>query len=358
MLWLYRLLLLAIVCVAAPGTVRGEWTLELFVRGERLQGTPLAWSDDAVDFLGRDGSWRTFGLDEAENYRKLSDSFRPLSQGEMRGLLIGEFGRGYEVSGAGAYLVVHPAGERNQWADRFDTLYRSFVQYFAVRGLALTPPRFPLVAIVFPTRDDFAAYAARQGVNLPENVLGFYSRVTNRILLYDLASEAGRAAASENAATIIHEATHQTAFNTGVHNRFAAPPVWTVEGLGTMFESPGVYDSRRNTTLESRVNRGRLESFRRHAAPRRTGETLAELIESDRLFRMQPDAAYAHAWALTFYLSEQQPRQYGRYLAKTASRPALSAYPAAERVQDFREHFGDDFAMLEARLLRFIASIP
>jgi hypothetical protein len=60
---------------------------------------------------------------------------------------------------------------------------------------------------------------------------------------------------------------------------------------------------------------------------------------------------------LTFFLSEQHPREYARYLAKTASRPALTDYPAAERMQDFTAEFGADFAMLESRLLRFMAAI-
>ena len=188
--------------------------------------------------------------------------------------------------------------------------------------------------------------------------MGYYSRDSNRILLFDLTDEYGDEGASENLATIIHEATHQTAFNTGIHNRFALPPLWTVEGLATMFEAPGVYDSRRFPSLASRINRGRLNEFRRYAAPRRTAQAIADLVESDRLFQSQPEAAYAHAWALTFYLSEQQPAAYGRYLAKTSARPAFTAYPAGERLQDFAAHFGDDFAMLEARLLRFFETIP
>lgn len=354
---LLRILSCVWVGLFASPAAGGEWTLELTLRGERVQGTPLAWSNTNVDLLGRDGVWRTFGLDEAEDYRKLGDGFRPVTAGEMRASLIGEFGAGYEVSGAGSYLVVHPAGERSQWADRFDTLYRSFVQYFAVRGLRLQSPRFPLVAIVFPTREQFFAYAARQGVNVSRDVLGYYSRASNRILLYDLTAEQDGFSAADNLATIIHEATHQTAFNAGVHNRFAAPPIWAVEGLATMFEAPGVHDSRRHTSLESRVNRGRLDAFRRYAAPRRTGQVLAEVVATDRLFQTQPDAAYAHAWALTFYLAEQQPQAYGKFLAKTAARAPLSDYAAAERLQDFTEHFGRDFAMLEARLLRFLEKI-
>jgi hypothetical protein len=228
------------------------------------------------------------------------------------------------------------------------------VQYFAVRGFRLQAPRFPLVAVVFPTRDDFVLYAARQGMHVPDGFLGYYFRTSNRVLMYDLTAD-GAFAWSENKATIIHEATHQTAFNTGVHNRFAAAPAWTIEGLATMFEAPGVYDSRRHTSRSSRVNRDRLETFRRYAKPRVSGQIVAELIESDRLFRSDPQTAYAYSWATTFFLAEQYPAQYARYLSKTANRPSLADYPAAERMQDFTAEFGADFAMLESRLLRFIA---
>ena len=49
--------------------------------------------------------------------------------------------------------------------------------------------------------------------------------------------------ASENSATIIHEVTHQVAFNCGVHTRFNDVPRWVSEGLATMFEAKGVWNS-------------------------------------------------------------------------------------------------------------------
>ncbi len=348
---------LPILSLGSSSTLGAEWTIEVFWRSDRLEGTPLGWSSQTIDLLGRDGSWWTFPLDEAQDYRKLSYDFRPLTQGEQRALLMGEFGAGYEVSGTGNYLVVHPAGRRDRWAHRFEELHRTFVQYFSVRGFRLESPRFPLVAIAFPTRQEFSNYAARQGVTLPSGVLGYYSRQTNRVLLYDLTADDRGFSANDNIATIIHEATHQMAFNTRVHNRFAASPIWTIEGLATMFEAPGVHDARHNATKESRVNRDRLTAFREYAAERQTGKILAEMIATDRIFQTHPDIAYAHAWALTFFLSEQYPQKYASYLAKTAERPALAGLTAAERIKDFRSEFEIDFAMLESRLLRFVDSL-
>ena len=67
--------------------------------------------------------------------------------------------------------------------------------------------------------------------------------------------------------------------------------------------------------------------------------------------------AYAEAWALSFYLTETQPRQYGQYLKRTGSRPPFRQYTAAERTADFTALFGDNWRMLEAQFLRFMAGV-
>ncbi len=82
-----------------------------------------------------------------------------------------------------------------------------------------------------------------------------------------------------------------------------------------------------------------------------------DLIASDRMFRQIPDAAYAEAWALTFYLMETQPGRYADYLALTGRRPAFERYPAKQRTADFISIFGNDWRMLEAHMLRFIEEL-
>jgi hypothetical protein len=193
-------------------------------------------------------------------------------------------------------------------------------------------------------------------------VLGFYSPVTNRIMLFDSSVGSSRGAGfdsawQQDAATIIHEATHQTAFNTGVHNRFSQPPRWLAEGLGMLFEARGIYDSGHWTGREDRVNRGRLEQFRQYVAGGRRPGAFLGIVDSDRLFQTNPGAAYAEAWALTFYLSETRPRQYNAYLALTAARKDFEPYSAAQRQADFTKTFAIDPRMLEADYLRFIAAV-
>ncbi len=319
-----------------------------------LEGRPLSWTGKEVELLCRDGSLRTFASEAATETKKVSDSFESYSAGDMRAQLRREFGRDFDVSGTGHYLVVHPAGQRDYWADRFEQLYRSFVHYFSVRGLKVERPEFPLIAIVVPREEDMHAYAAREGTRIGGGVLGYYSSRSNRVILYDRGGgKASKKDWADNSDTIIHEATHQTAFNTGVHRRWPLPPVWVVEGLGTMFESPGVWDSQNHRHREDRINRGRLESFKR-IATKVNGPVLSDVVATDRQYRANPGAAYAIGWALTYYLVETQPGKYRDYLKRTTAHTKRAA-TSEQRLADFTAEFGEDFAMLNARFQRFMA---
>ncbi len=344
--------LVAPVAWAAPPL---DWMLELTVRGHRTEGAPVTWNPRQVVLLARDGQLWQFAPEEAVDYRKTSDWFRGYTPSQLRSTLLRELESGFEVTGTGHYMVAHPSGARDQWADRFEDLYRRFVRYFSVRGFTLSEPPFLLVAVVCRNRADFARYAAASGAPAGAGVLGYYSTQTNRIVLYDVGGGSGLPALWEqNAATVIHEATHQMAFNTGIHSRYMQPPAWVVEGLATVFEGVVGSSASADGPRRSRANRARLQAFRDSVAANHRPALLADLVATDRLFQSAPGTAYAEAWALTFYLMETQPARYADYLARTAARPPLERYTAAQRTADFTALFGDDWRMLEARLLRFI----
>jgi hypothetical protein len=124
-----------------------------------------------------------------------------------------------------------------------------------------------------------------------------------------------------------------------------------------MFEAPGVWSERYDHTQSDRINRGRLTGFRDYVAGRRQPGSLATLLTSDTAFRSDPDGAYAEAWALSFYLSETQPRLYAAYLQKTAERTPFSEYSAVERVADFQSIFGSDLKLFEAKFLRYMQEV-
>ncbi len=295
--------------------------IEANVRGKHVEGLPLAWDEGQIHLLARDGYLWEFRPDEARDLRKTAPAFRSYSFAELRSALQRELAGRLDLTSTAHYLVAHPRGAGKKWADRFEELYRSFVHYFAVRGLKLKDPDFPLIAVVWESKEDFNAYARSQGLNVPPGLLGFYSPVTNRITLYDSAGgKQASAAWQQDASTIIHEATHQTAFNIGVHSRFALPPRWLAEGLGMLFEARGVYDSARYPNARDRVNRDRLAQFRQYLGIGRKGGAFLDVVESDRPFEADPTIAYAESWALAYFLSETQAHNFNKYLATTAAR--------------------------------------
>lgn len=341
--------------VAVPASA-ADFMFSGTVDGKTFEGRPLSWTDNVMYLLGRDGRLYEFNPREVENAKKTSLQFEGYSVNEMKRELYKEFGDALEITTTQHYIVVHPKNEGGEWAHRFEDLYRSFLAYFRVRGFQVEEPQFPLVAIVYRNRDDYFEAASASGTKLSPGTLGHYDYVTNRVQLFDVTSGNDGADWSENADTIIHEATHQTAFNTGIQNRFGSPPVWTVEGLATMFEARGVWNSQSFHTLKDRINEGRLADFRANLKNRKPG-TFGNLIASDQLFKTDAAAAYAEAWAMTLFLCETRPREMAQYYEKLANRPDFSNYFATERVSDFAECFGSDFKQLEANFINWMAEI-
>ncbi len=331
--------------------------VELSLDGQRIEGMPLAWDRWSVRLLGRDGRLWRFSPTEAVDFRKTSERFEGYSTGEMRQQLRREFDSQLEITATRHFLIAHPRGQREKWPGRFEELYRSFGHYFSVRGFQLQQPAFPLIGIVLGNEEAFRRYVQEQGISVPSDAVGVYHNKSNRIALYDSTDGADSTDWQQNAAVIIHEATHQAAFNTGVHNRYSVPPLWVIEGLATMFEAPGVHKSRTHRQLDDRVNQGRLREFRQHVEPKHEPELLVELISSDKMFKVDATSAYAEAWALTFFLMETRPRQYAKYLKQTTARKPFSEYSAAQRMSDFTAIFGDNWPMFQARFLRFMAQL-
>lgn len=339
----------------------GGQTIEVSLQGRVVQGRPVYWDDGFVAIMQRDGQFITFQPNEAEGFRKVSPRFDTISQADLRGMLMREFGNGFDVSGTGQYLVVHPVHQRDRWADRFEQLYRSMTHYFTARGFRVNRPEFPFVAVVFHSRAEYLEYIQRVAPDVSPNTLGFYDAVTNRIHLFDVtADQRDERQWYLNAETIIHEAAHQTAYNIGIHRRYADTPAWVVEGIGTMFEARGVWDSRSYPNREHRSHPQQLKTYFALLASDRSVDPVNILnlqIASDQLFDRNPTLAYAHAWALTFFLTEQEPRRYADYIRRVYAQEAFADYPAEARMKDFTAVFGTDLKMLDARLHRFLETL-
>jgi len=338
-------------CEPAP------FMMQATVGGRVLEGQPLAWTDRQMLLLGRDGALYEFAPAEAADAKKTGAGFTAYSAAEIQSRLRAEFGEGFDVTITVHFVVVHPRGPGREWAERLESLYRSFTHYMSVRGFPATAPSAPLVAIVFRNQDDYFAHAAARGIVLQPETVGHYDPITNRVFLFDASASSGGADWAANAATIIHEAAHQTAYNVGVHRRFAEQPRWAVEGLAMMFEARGVWDASPVRQQADRINRERLDCFRRTRGER-PADWLVRLAASDVSFDSNALTAYAEAWTLTFYLCETRPQEYSAYLGRVAARAAFSRYPAMERMRDFTAVFGGDVGLLAAQLQRYVDGLP
>jgi hypothetical protein len=348
---------MALVGACISSVAAEEFMFRARVDGRMLEGQPLSWTSEQMLLLGRDGRLYEFNPKLAKEAQKTSPRFFGYAASEMKTELQKEFGRESDVSTTRHYLVVHPRGQRDQWASRFEDLYNRFEHYFRVRGFKLQEPPYPLVAIVFRDKAEYQRHAEASGTPMRPDTVGHYDPTSNRVFLFDATTGDSGIDWSENAATIIHEATHQTAYNVGIHRRFTAAPRWLIEGLATMFEARGVWNAQYDHSQSDRINRDQLLAFQDYAAKRRKQGALLALLSSDQAFRSDVAAAYAEAWALSFYLCETQPRLYAEYLNRTASRPLFSDYPAAERIADFQDVFGKELKMFETKFLRYMQEV-
>jgi hypothetical protein len=325
------------------------------VEGRSIEGQPLLWDSDEILLLGRDGALHAFKSADAKDSKKTAKAYVGYSAGEMQALARTEFGQRFDISISTHFVVVRPRGQGGEWVRRLETLYSGFTSYMSIRGFRITEPPTHLLAIVFPTREEYYDYAAKTGSPLSEGTLGHYDGKSNRFFMYDIKSEGGNEI--ENIETIIHEATHQTAYNVGVHARFADQPRWLVEGLAMMFEAPGVWSSTTLHDQADRINRYRLNEFRTGAASREAN-WLPQLVAGDEPFKSNVFDAYAQAWTLAFYLCETRPQEFSAYMARVANRKPFSTYAPAERLKDFTQSFGAEFKLLTAQIDRFVANLP
>lgn len=353
--------LLASLCASQANPASAEPPIKAMVQvrlaGETIEGQPLAWSSRLVHLLARDGQLVSFSPGSNPGLRQSSPRFYSYTPSEMRARLYSEFDdKTFAIAITQHYVVVYPKNSKAPWATRFEELYKQFYHYFSVRGATLHDAKCPLVAIVFPSKAAYQQYSRSHGMKISDNYWGHYARNTNRVYLFDVQADYPQLKWEDASALIVHEATHQTAFNTGIHSRFGDSPRWVTEGLAMMFEARGVWNSSRYQHQNDRINRERLNEFRETLA-KRPPHWFAQLILSDAPFNSQEKEAYAEAWAFSFYLCETNPRLYAKYLARTAAQQDFADYSSTARLRDFTEIFGDNLKLIDAQFLRYIEKL-
>lgn len=371
-----RMVRLAIALLAWPGWAGAAEHVELRRDGQELSlvGQVLVQAEDGgLLLMARDGALWTVPPEELVSRKDDGQPFAPFAVAEVSQQLLAEFPAGFEIHKTEHYLICHNTSKAYaQWCGAlFEQLYRAFTNYWTRKGCEQHEAEFPLVALVFADRDSYQAYAERDLGEASGSIIGYYSLRTNRMTMYDLTgiealrrpgdrrSSAAqindmltRPEAERTVATVVHEATHQIAFNCGLQTRYADIPLWVSEGIAIYFETPDLRSSKGWRNIGG-VNRVRLAGFRDYL-PRRPENSLETLIGDDQRLRdpRQANDAYAEAWALNYFLIRQRPKQYVAYIkALSEKRPLLWDEPET-RLEEFRAAFGEDLRKLDTDFVR------
>jgi hypothetical protein len=234
----------------------------------------------------------------------------------------------------------------------------------------MADPEFRLVAIVFADKAAYVRFSQKDLGDSADSIIGHYNMETNRMVMYDLAGVAlGRSGrngglaqinqflASPSApgavSTIVHEATHQIAFNSGLHQRLSDCPKWFSEGIAMYCETPDLSRSKGWAGLGA-VNRTRLFQFQQYL-PRRPANSLKTLIANDERL-INPDQAidaYSESWALTYYLIHKYSKQYIAYMKVLSRKQPLVFDTGASRLAEFEKQFGP-IDRLDADFLNYV----
>ncbi len=332
----------------------GERTVEGRVLMEDSAGGRLVQSADGALAVALGAQVRSAESDD--------EPFKPLTTDEMAEALLAELPDGFQVYKTPHYVVCYNTSrEYAQWTSSLlERLHKAFTAYWQRAGFELHEPEFPLAVLVYSSAGEYAQASSDELGSAAGAVVGHYSIATNRVKMYDLTGadqlrrdsgarvsrrDISRLLASPAAeplvATIIHEATHQIAFNCGLQQRYADIPLWLLEGMAVYFETPDLSAGRGWRGI-GKVNYRRLANFRQNLgtwSPAR----LAAIIASDKPLRESRTAnnAYSDAWALNYYLIQRRPKQYVEYVRMMSEREPLKSAPDDERLSDFIEHFGD-----------------
>lgn len=303
-----------------------------------------------VMLLADDGRVWTIEADQLQKREAVEPEFSPAEADELALRLRKELGDNFGIFQTQHYLIAFNSSEAHvkQVGALFEGLYRGFFTFWKNQRWKLPEPRFPLVAIVLRDRQSYLQYANDEIGETAETMIGYYNLASNRMTTYRVAN------LERNFATIIHEATHQLAYNCGLQKRFADNPMWVSEGLATFFETP---DLRNPTKWRSigRVNQTNLVRWRNYQRSRPT-DSLTTLLSDDMRFRnaSTATAAYAECWALTYFLIKTRRTEYVNYLRRLSSGQPLAVRSKRERIEMFEEAFGDDLATIDRAFVKYM----
>jgi hypothetical protein len=326
----------------------------------QLAGRILVEDSGNILLQTADGALWPIKADAIVDRHSDTDEFRPHTSAEVVKRLEAEL-PGFKFHTTPHYVVAFDTSRPYAiWASSLlERLHLAFTNYWSRQGCDIAEPEFPLVVVIHSSQRDYQAASSGDLGSSSSNVIGYYNQLTNRVRMYDLTGSEqlrggdrrgsrkeinqmlSQPAAVPLVSTIVHEATHQIAFNCGLQQRLSDLPLWLCEGMAVYFEAPDLTSTRGWQGI-GRINYPRLEVFQQNLRRWRKGD-LARLVADDAVLRdpRTAAAAYSDAWALNYYLLRYRPDEFTKYVQHLSEKPPLIDARPRQRSEEFRQHFGD-----------------
>ena len=278
-----------------------------------------------------------------------------------------EFGSQFHVQSSTHYVICSSAsaGDTNRCNAALERLFKGFFAFWENRGLALAHPPNQLVIVLHGNREMYQLHGQGELGDAVNSVHGYYSQKTNRVnlLAIDVAPRNGiyggasGVLASRTMATVIHEATHQLSYNSGLQTRLAPHPLWFSEGLAVFFEPPNLKTQTGYQPIGS-VSPLHLGTYRAASRVRKV-MNLQELLAHDRVFRDSATIrmAYSQSWALTYFLIRTRRADFLKYLETQGAKQSLSTDSPELRLRDFEVAFGGTIRELQREFERYMQRV-
>ena len=298
---------------------------------------------------------RIWTVQASEIIDRMSDDrpLEPIDIEQAARRMLEELGPEFSAYQTHHYLILYNCNDSyaRQVGGLFEQLYRGFFAFWKNQRWRLPEPRFPLIAVVLKDHSAFFTHATAEIGEQAKSVIGYYNLATNHMTTFNVPNW------ERNVATLIHEATHQLAYNCALQTRFADNPMWVSEGLAMFFEAPDMRNPGRWRSIGS-VNRVNLARWRKYE-PVRPQESLVTLLSDNSRYQnpATATAAYAESWALTYFLIKTRREQYVEYLQRLSSGRPLAECSPRERIDMFEEAFETTLAELDQEFVAYMRRV-
>jgi hypothetical protein len=378
-------LIVALSAALSAGRASGDEMprlMEVQSGSQTWTGRMLAHSDENTWLLDRYGQLIQLPASSITRVEVAGPVYRTASIDEFLRKLRQELPSTYKIATSRHFIIAAPTERFRTFSNMFEDVYSEVTRFYEARELSVDTPKLPLVAIVLESEEHFQEYCRRDHTRWSDDLRGYYSLKTNRVVLLDDTDSIPTAApnrpaistvpgnqnsarlvtgslSTRTADTVVHEITHQIGFNTGIHSRFGKSPQWLIEGLALHLESNPVRTRSHGRPMKpsEQTNPERLRWYLDQYSRKTAAGDVAALIASDELFEQRTFDAYSLSWALTCYLSTgRSARDNARffdYLQTVAARSPFEPYTVEERIGDFKAAFGDPDEV-EIGLMRFL----